>query len=330
MNKKKVSKNMDGFVLGDIKIFPPVCSAPMAGYSNQATRVLYSKFSCPLNVTEMVSAKALIKKNKRTWDYISKSEQESLLWVQLFGGDPLELQEAVQLVQKEINISAIDLNLGCPVKKISKNLAGAQLMKSPEQVYKIIVSMTDGASVPITVKMRSGIDNEKNQALEIALACEEAGASLITIHPRSKEQKFTGSANWEIIKQLKEVLTIPLIGNGDVFTLRDYIEMVESTSCDGVMIGRGALGNPWIFQEIYNYHMKSVKFEKKAFAKIALEYFELELRYSKYVKNEYLRVRKSIHHYFKNSSNYFEIKENLQSASSNDELIKKLKGFILE
>ena len=299
----------------------------MAGYSNQASRILYSKYSCPLNVTEMVSAKALNKNNQRTWNYITKSIDESLIWIQLFGGDPSELQHAVQLVQNKLEITAIDLNLGCPVKKISKNLAGAQLMQSPEQVYKIVSAMTDGAQVPITVKMRSGIQDGSNQAMEVALACQEAGAALITIHPRSKAQKFTGQANWDIIRELKEVLNIPVIGNGDICTLQDYIEMKESTLCDGVMIGRGALGNPWLFQEIYNYHLGEGSCRGKNQAQVAFEHFQLELEHSNYIKNEFLRLRKSLHYYFKDFLEYEEIKQSLQSAASNEDLYKILKDL---
>ncbi|MCO4781815.1 MAG: tRNA-dihydrouridine synthase family protein [Candidatus Cloacimonetes bacterium] len=327
MKKKKVSNNTDGFVLGDTIIYPPVCSAPMAGYSNQATRVLYSKFSCPLNVSEMVSAKALNKNNLRTWNYITKSEDEALLWIQLFGGDPIELQNAVISVQERLTVSAIDLNLGCPVKKISKNLAGAQLMKDPHRVFEIVKSMVEFAEVPITVKMRSGLKGDHQQAIEVAKACEEAGASLITIHPRSKEQKFTGFANWEIIEEIKSLISIPVLGNGDVKTLQDYLDMREQTKCDGVMIGRGAVGNPWIFQEIYNYHYEKDQKVIKNQSKIALDHFLLELKHSTYIKNEYLRLRKSLPNYFKNSPHYDEITQKVQSCESNQELQEFLRSL---
>lgn len=328
MNKKKVSNNTQGFVLGDTNIYPPVCSAPMAGYSNQATRVLYSQFSCPLNVSEMVSAKALNKNNIRTWNYITKSEDEALLWIQLFGGDPQALQEAVISVQKRLSVSAIDLNLGCPVKKISKNLAGAQLMKDPQRVYEIVKAMVEFATIPITVKMRSGLRGDYQQAIEVAKACEEAGASLITIHPRSKEQKFTGFANWEIIKEIKSLIQIPVLGNGDVNTVDDYLRMLDQTKCDGVMIGRGAVGNPWIFQEIFNYHEKRDREIQKDKALVALDHFLLEIKHSTYVKNEFLRLRKSLPNYFKDSSNYEEIVQQIHSAESNGDLELLLRELV--
>lgn len=241
-----------GFYIGDIWIEGGLCLGPMAGVTNLPFRILCKEEGCSLLCTEMVSAKAILYDNKNTNTLLKTNGNESPLAVQLFGSDPDILAE-IALRLEEGPYDIIDFNMGCPVPKIVGNQEGSALMKNPKQVEKIISTMTKRLKKPLTVKIRKGFDEKNINAVEIAKIVESSGASALTIHARTREEFYSGNADWSIIKAVKAAVNIPVIGNGDVRSGEEAKRMYEETGCDGVMIARAARGNPWIFSQIRSY-----------------------------------------------------------------------------
>lgn len=228
--------------------------SPMASFTTLPFRVLAKEYGSAWNCTELVSTKAITRNlNDRTKELMRYAESERPVGLQLFGADPAEFAKSVELVGEPFDF--IDLNCGCSVPKILSQESGAFLIKHPKKLQKIIAAIQKVTDIPITIKTRSGWD-EKNNAVELAKAVEEAGAAAITIHARSVKQMFSGSADWNVIKQVKEKVNISVIGNGDVKTWQDAFRMKEQTGCDAVLIGRGAMGNAFIFEQIKNHEMK--------------------------------------------------------------------------
>lgn len=238
--------------IGSLALKHNVFLAPMAGITNLPFRLLMREFGCALAFTEMVSANGLIRKGAKTGNYLDSTAEDKPLGVQIFGADPVILAEAAGIVAAN-GADLLDINMGCPVKKVIKTGAGAALMRSPEKAASILKAVRKATSLPLTVKIRSGWNQRELTALDIARIAEENGVDAIVLHPRSAEQGFRGSADWNIIKTLKEKIRIPVIGSGDVWYPEDAIRMLEVTGCDGVMVGRGALGNPWIFRNVVSY-----------------------------------------------------------------------------
>jgi len=324
-----MQKVSDPLLLNQYSFSPRLVAAPMAGYSNTATRLLYRRMGAGMCVTEMVSAKALVMGSRETFLRLATAQDEDSVCLQLFGGCPEEMGEAARIVCGESRVQCLDINMGCPVKKIAKNGYGAQMMGDPLRVYAVVHSMVSKSSLPVTVKMRSGPNQDQINFLEIGKACQDAGAAAITLHPRNKHQKFSGLPAWEYISQLKQALKIPVIGNGDVSDALDALRMFEKTGCDAVMIGRGAVGNPWIFQQILQMEcgLSPIKPSISDQAAMALTHLDLEVEYSKRPPNEYLRLRKSLPEYFRNSQHYESIKLKIQSAENNSELRDVLLGW---
>jgi tRNA-dihydrouridine synthase B len=232
--------------IGSVKIDNNVFLSPMAGITDRPFRILCKEQGCGLSYTEMVSAKGLFYRNKRTENLLCIQPEDKPVAVQLFGSDPgLLAEEAARLCEKGADI--IDINMGCPTPKIVKNGDGCALMQKPALVAEIVKRTADAVKVPLTIKIRKGWDQNSVNAPEIARIAEANGAAAIAVHGRTRDQFYSGVADWGIIAQIKNDLSIPVIGNGDVFTPEDAVAMLDRTGCDAVMIGRGARGNPWIF-----------------------------------------------------------------------------------
>ena len=238
--------------IGNVKLENNLILAPMAGVTDLPFRVLCREEGCGLLYTEMVSAKAILYKNKNTKELLEVDPSERPIAVQLFGSDPQILGAMAHQIE-DGPYDLIDLNMGCPVPKVAGNGEGSALMKNPKLVEEILSTMVRSVKKPVTVKFRKGFDDEHVNAVEIAQIAESCGVSAVAVHGRTREQYYSGTADWDIIRQVKEAVSIPVIGNGDIFTPQDAKRCLEETGCDGLMIGRGARGNPWIFKRTAHY-----------------------------------------------------------------------------
>lgn len=241
-----------GLKIGNITLESRTALAPMAGVTDLPFRLLCREQGCGLMCTEMVSAKALLYKNKNTGSLLKTTETERPLAVQLFGSDP-EIMGEMAAVLEEGPFDIIDVNMGCPVPKIVNNGEGSALMRDPRRVELILSAMVKKVKKPVTVKFRKGFDDSSVNAVEIAKIAEGCGVSAVAVHGRTRAQYYSGKADWEIIRKVKEAVDIPVFGNGDIFTAEHAACMMEQTGCDGVMLARGARGNPWIFSQIRHY-----------------------------------------------------------------------------
>jgi nifR3 family TIM-barrel protein len=242
-----------GFNIGNSELKHGVMLAPMAGYTDRAMRLVCREWGCEYSVTEMVSAKAVVYNDKKTFSLAKILPDEGPVAIQIFGSEPEIMAEAAARLEKPSEgayPSAIDINMGCPVHKIFSNGEGSALMRSPELIERIVRATKQAVSIPITVKLRSGIDQKSINAIECALAAEEGGASMVCLHGRTRVQMYGGSADREIIKNVKQRLHIPLVANGDITSAEAALAMLSDTGADGIAVGRGAVGNPFIFSEI--------------------------------------------------------------------------------
>jgi len=242
------------FKIGNVEIKNKVVLAPMAGISNSAYRTIIKDMKAGLIVAEMVSDKAIMYESKKTLDMLYMTDYERPISQQIFGSDKSSFVIAAKYIEKNMNPDIIDINMGCPVPKVAqKAQAGSALLKDPNKVYEIVKAVVEAVEKPVTVKIRSGWDDKSINAVEIAKICEKAGASAITVHPRTRAQGYSGKANWDIIKKVKENVSIPVIGNGDILSCYDAKRMLDETKCDAIMIGRGCLGNPWLIKQCVDY-----------------------------------------------------------------------------
>ncbi|MDA3128831.1 tRNA dihydrouridine synthase DusB [Aliibacillus thermotolerans] len=239
--------------IGDITMKNQVVLAPMAGVCNPAFRLIAKEFGAGLVCAEMVSDKAILHKNEKSLKMLYVDEREKPLSLQIFGGDKKTLTEAARVVDKQTNADIIDINMGCPVPKVTKCDAGARWLLDPDKIYEMVKVVVQAVDKPVTVKMRIGWDEDHIFAVENAQAVEAAGGKAVAVHGRTRVQMYEGVANWDIIREVKQAVDIPVIGNGDVKTPEDARRMLDTTGVDGVMIGRAALGNPWMLYRTIHY-----------------------------------------------------------------------------
>ena len=285
---------MKKLTIGNVELTNPYILAPMAGVTDLPFRLLCREQGAGLLCMEMVSAKAIQYNNKNTKALLEIHPEEPPVSLQLFGSDPEVISEVAKQIE-ELPFSILDINMGCPVPKIVRNGEGSALMKQPKLVYDIVSWTAKAIKKPVTVKIRKGFDDSCINAVEIAKIIEDAGASAIAVHGRTREQYYSGKADWDIIRQVKEAVTIPVIGNGDVVSGESAIAMQKETGCDGMMIGRGAQGNPWIFSELIAYDRTGEMPERPTTEEIKQMIYRhgrLQVKY----KGEYLGIREMRKH----------------------------------
>jgi len=317
----------------DVKIKNKIVLAPMAGVCNTAFRSIIKQMGCGLIYTEMISDKGLIYGSKKTKEMLNFKESERPIAIQLFGSDKNTLKQAAKFVYDTVKPDIIDINMGCPVPKVSiKSQAGASLLKDKEKVYEIVSEVVKTIPCPVTIKIRSGWDESSINAVEIAQTCEKAGASAITIHGRTRSQGYKGKCNLDIIKQVKESLSIPVIGNGDITDIKSAEEMLEYTKCDAIMIGRATLGNPWLIKELVAYFDNKKQLPKPTIEdKINMCLYHLnELMQIKTEKQAVLEMRSHIAWYIKGLPNAIPLKKEIFKANTQKDLINLLNNYLKE
>ncbi|MDD4547171.1 MAG: tRNA dihydrouridine synthase DusB [Bacilli bacterium] len=319
--------------IGNVDIKNKIVLAPMAGISNSAYRTIVKEMGCGLIYAEMVSDKAISYGNEKTIDMLYMTDFERPIAQQIFGSDVESFVQAAIYIYENMKPDIIDINMGCPVPKVAlRAQAGSALLKNPEKVYDIVSSVVKSVPIPVTVKIRSGWDLNNINAVEIAQVCERAGAQAITVHGRTRSQGYSGKVDLDIIKKVKESVSIPVIGNGDVKSCYDAKEMLDYTLCDAVMIGRAALGNPWIFKECVDYIEKGIK--PKAVSKTEkIEMIKKHVNYLLKIKPEkvvMLEMRSHTAWYLKGLPGGAEVKRKLNGVTTVKELEILLDEYLKE
>lgn len=326
---------MTKFKIGNLEIKNQIVVAPMAGVTDKAFRKIAEEMEAGLVYTEMISAEALIRENKKTIEMLDISDENIPVAVQLFGEKPEVMSQAAKLLSKYLNnLQLIDINMGCPVPKVAiKSQSGSALMKNPDKIRHIVKSVVEAVDIPVTVKIRSGWDESTINAVEVAKICEQAGAKAIAIHARTRSQGYSGKANWQIIKNVKEAVDIPVIGNGDVTDCYLAKKMIVETGCDAVMIGRGLLGNPWLIKQCVEY-LESGKQPLPIHYQEKINMMKKHYEYLLSTKNKKLanlEIRRHILYYLKGFPNGKEIKNKICQAQDETEvfnIIDSLKKYI--
>ena len=307
--------------IGTVELENPYILAPMAGVTDLPFRLLCKEQGAGLLCMEMVSAKAIQYNNKNTKALLEIHPEELPVSLQLFGSDPDVISEIAKRIE-ELPFSILDINMGCPVPKIVKNGEGSALMKNPKLVYEIVRKTARAIQKPVTVKIRKGFDDTCINAVEIAKIIEDAGGKAVAVHGRTREQYYSGKADWDIIRQVKAAVSIPVIGNGDVTTGEQAIRMREETGCDGVMIGRGAQGNPWIFRELLEYE-KTGKLPERPSPEVIRETMLRHARLQMEYKGDFIGIREMRKHvawYTKGMKGSSKLRDEINRTESYEEL----------
>ena len=315
--------------IGNVKIANKIVLAPMAGICNSAFRRICKDMGCGLIYAEMVSDKAIFYNNQKTIDMLYMTEEERPIVQQIFGSDKESFVAAAKYIYENMKPDIIDINMGCPVPKVAvRAQAGSALLKNPEKIYDIVKAVVEAVPIPVTVKIRSGWDSNSINAVEVAKTIEKAGASAICVHPRTRSQGYSGKADWSVIKAVKEAVNIPVIGNGDVKTPEDVVRMLEETSCDAVMIGRGILGNPWLIKNAINLLEGKELEEVSPLDRVDMCLKHLEnLKEVKNEKTACLEIRNHIGWYFKGIKDANVVKNKIYQTSNIHDIILLLNEF---
>ena len=315
--------------IGNIEIKNRIVLAPMAGYSNTTFRKIIKSMGAGLIYAEMVSDKAIIYDSKKTLDMLKMSDEERPIAQQIFGNDKDDLLKAALIIEEKMHPDIIDINMGCPVKKIVSQGSGSALLKDPNKIYEIVKNLVDNLHTPVTVKIRLGYD--KINVLEVAKKIEEAGAKAITVHARTQKDFYSGNALWEYIKLVKDNLSIPVIGNGDIRSPEDALRMLKETGCDAVMIGRGVLGNPWLIRQTVDYLEKGT-YEKNVPYQEKIDMMRTHLSILEKDKDEkraLLEIRSNILFYLKGMPRSKEMKNEFMKCNTKDEILNLINEYEL-
>ena len=321
------------FKIGNINLKNNIVLAPMAGISNSAYRTIIKEMGCGLIYAEMVSDKAITYGNNKTIEMLYMTDFERPIAQQIFGSDVDSFVTSAKYIYDNMHPDIIDINMGCPVPKVAlRAQAGSALLKNPKKVGEIVKAVVEAVPIPVTVKIRSGWDSDSINAVEIAKVIEKAGASAITVHPRTRAQGYSGKADWNIIKEVKESVSIPVIGNGDVRTCFDAKRMLEETGCDAVMIGRGVLGNPWLIKECIEY-LENGTLPKEITVKERIDMIKHHLDLlvkTKVEKVALLEIRSHATWYLKGVPNSSSLRNNICKSKSIKEILDLLDEYMEE
>ncbi|MFC0216092.1 tRNA dihydrouridine synthase DusB [Paenibacillus chartarius] len=316
--------------IGNVTAPNQVVLAPMAGVCNPAFRLIAKEFGTGLVCAEMVSDKAIVHGNTRTMEMLYVDEREKPLSLQIFGGDKETLVEAAKIVDTRTNADIIDINMGCPVPKVTKCDAGARWLLDPGKIEEMVSAVVASVSKPVTVKMRIGWDHEHIYAVENAKAVERAGGAAVSVHGRTREQLYTGRADWDVIKEVKQSVSIPVIGNGDISTPEEAKRRLDESGVDGIMIGRGALGNPWMLYRTVQYLQSGELLPEPAPAeKIRIAILHMDRLVA--LKGEYTAVREMRKHlawYLKGMPGAARVKDVIMEETKRDEMVRILQDFV--
>jgi nifR3 family TIM-barrel protein len=318
--------------IGDIELKNQVVLAPMAGVCNSAFRLTVKEFGAGLVCAEMVSDKGIILKNEKTMNMLYIDEREKPLSLQIFGGEKDTLVQAAKFVDDNTNADIIDINMGCPVPKITKCDAGAKWLLDPNKIYEMVSAVTDVVKKPVTVKMRMGWDEDHIYAVKNAQAVERAGGKAVSLHGRTRVQMYEGKANWDIIREVKQSIGIPLIGNGDVQTPQDAKRMLEETGCDGVMIGRAALGNPWMIYRTVKY-LETGELMGEPSVREKMDVCTLHLDRLIALKGEYVAIREMRKHvawYLKGIKGNAKVRNAVNECNTRADIVTILTALVVE
>ncbi|WP_394867066.1 tRNA dihydrouridine synthase DusB [Paraclostridium bifermentans] len=315
--------------IGNVTLDNKVFLSPMAGVTDLPFRLICKEQDCGMLYTEMINAKALCYDDQNTKKMLKIEEEEHPVAVQIFGSDPTFMGGAAEILNEYPN-EILDINMGCPAPKVIKNGDGSALMKNPKLAEEVLKSVVKNSKKPVTLKIRKGWDDNNINAVEIAKIAEASGISALAIHGRTREQYYSGKADWDIIAKIKESINIPVIGNGDVFEVEDAINMINKTNCDAIMIGRGAQGNPWIFKRI-NHYMKTGEIlpEPTGEEKINTALKHLKLAIDEH--GEYVAVREMRKHiawYLKGLRGSARLRDEINKIESYEEVVNKLRDYL--